>query len=187
MKCSEIRRLVSAYSDDALEIDGMRMVSMHLKRCADCTRYFEEVRAIGAIASKSETSDRDIALENRIFAVIVEQARKKTMFERLAERFIPDWRYAAAGSIFLLAVSFGLISATPAGNVLRDYAGASAKYIGNEYRDSADFFSNAIAKGKEAISGLSRALLGEPRNNEESSDESSQAETSLVPATEGLA
>jgi len=161
MHCKEIKRMISPYADDALDLDGTRLVSLHLKRCGDCSRYFDSVRAIGKIASVIERAETGALLEEKLLAKIEEAARAASQFELALKKYIPDWRFAAAGSVFvLMLLSYAL--APLAGTALGSGYSGKVVAIEEEMQDSAGFVAELAQSGKEIISRISKGLIGEP-------------------------
>lgn len=48
MKCQQVRRKISAYSDDEIDAGLSREITEHLLRCRDCRLAFDETRGVDA-------------------------------------------------------------------------------------------------------------------------------------------
>jgi hypothetical protein len=172
MRCGEARKLLSSYIDDALDLSTTRIVSMHLKRCGECNRQYDELRALSVFITQSNNPERDLALEQRLFNTVKAAQETPTLVERITQAFRFDWRTAsAAGAIVVAIAMFVAGGPTELADYANTYANVSSKVVTEEVESSRSFWGNVFKESCERISSVSRQILGSENERQETNGE----------------
>ncbi len=172
MKCGEVRKFLSSYIDDALDIATTRIVSKHLKRCDECNRRFDELRALSAYISKTNIIERDLALELRLFNAVKIAQSNPTLLERMVRAYKIDWRTVTAVGAIVVALAVFITGGQNAFvNYANTYASVGSKVVSDEVESSKTFWDNVVKESCEQISNVSRKILGGKNEVEPTPDE----------------
>ena len=187
MRCGEVKKLISAYVDDELDLQTTRVVSLHMKRCEGCARYFERVRAVGLAISRINKFQGDPAMDARLFIGLKAAAERPTLAERIVRAYMPDWRMAAAAGVFAVAMVFYLAGG-PAQlvNSTRDFAVTSTETVVVQAEEAGSFWSRLVSEGTERAASLSRSILGDAGEEGESGGAGEGAQSGSLPAPSGV-
>ncbi len=183
MRCGEAKNLISAYVDEELDLQSTRLVSMHLKRCGDCSRHFERVRKIGIVLSRIDKTERDPAMEARLFIELKAAAERPSLPERILRAYMPDWRMVAATGVFVLAL-FIHFAGGPLElmNSTRDIATAGTETVVEQAEEAGTFWSRILSQGKEKAASISQSILGNPDSSGAAENEEGTKSGALTPA-----
>ncbi|MCD6119313.1 zf-HC2 domain-containing protein [bacterium] len=185
MRCGEAKKLISSYIDDELDLPTTRVVSMHLKRCADCQKHFDELRSMRVLVKRVNRIERDPALEQRLFNTIKVAQETPTFFEKLARAVNIDFRTASAVGVFVIALLVFLAGGPAAVlDYTSTYAKVSSEVIGEEFQETRSFWSELWLSGMDRIQGVSREILGEGDevNKTETTGEDAGDQSSVIPS-----
>lgn len=99
MQCTELRKLISSYSDDQLSPDEQEAFSAHIRKCSGCREALEEERALHELFASAEKFSAPYGFTTRVMANL--EAESPSRF----------WAFFTLRPFFLRAieVSFALI------------------------------------------------------------------------------
>ncbi len=66
MDCNELVELVTAYLDDALELDTRARFDLHLLDCDGCENYLQQFRATIGVVGRIDVADLDPGFRARL-------------------------------------------------------------------------------------------------------------------------
>ena len=156
MKCTEAISYFSLYLDGALNGSQMRMVSEHLKTCAECSgNYKSLIRTQSLVAGLGrKPAPPELALRLK---VALSQERSVTFERRLQGLLV---RLENAVNLFMLPASAGLVSAVVMFGILIGFFAIPARVSANSDVPTSLYmpprlasapFSNAIAAGSPVV------------------------------------
>ncbi|WP_104372111.1 DUF4349 domain-containing protein [Desulfocucumis palustris] len=151
MQCHEIRDLLSAHLDGALEPSEHALVASHLETCSDCSREFDDLRmVVGLLKTMPEISppaDFRVNLRKRLEAS-AKQSKRKVIMGILT----------GAGLSSRLAVAASLLVVIGSAAILYGHA--------NQWGHKNDFSINNSLYGGKSIAFLNSDKTKEPGNKD---------------------
>lgn len=117
MKCPEVSPLVPRFFDGELEGRQMRVVALHVTRCADCEQELRQLEAVQSLLGAQVAEQVDAIDMSRIWAGVAKRIETPvpSWRERLAawrESFaLPDFSAAwpaLAGAVAVMALALGV-------------------------------------------------------------------------------
>lgn len=110
-KCKEIESLLSAYLENELSPEKLKIVAQHLASCSDCFNLKEKVEEI--LLKLSELQEEvPFFLKNRLYN-IPEISEKKKINKII---YFPKWLAAAVGTVILFLNLFYFTNIFPLAN-----------------------------------------------------------------------
>ena len=99
MKCSRVKRFLSAYHDGEIAGPKREEIARHLEGCAACRQEFEALKAAVATIRAAEVPDSPLYLATRVLAEIRQSGADSAVARR------PVWArvFASAAAVVLIA------------------------------------------------------------------------------------
>ena len=107
MKCEEIKRKLSAFLDNELKEEDMRLIRDHLKECKMCAEELQAINSVWNFVEKAEGLEPSPYFWTRLSARIAQQEKEKTFRWNFLRRLISNPIPVAAAAALVLGLLLG--------------------------------------------------------------------------------